>query len=600
MIPPRQSLAHIFVAVSGVAAIVLAGCSTLPPSLPTLSCPIPPKQNCRPEAFFGNGLYDTVATRDEKLVTHYEIDHLDAPLNSRDNEFGMAFLNMDEVNIGAVTSDRESDTGRQSVWLFPAKSPIQFGDKSPLNGFSANGGSLAFNWSSMTVYFAARRAGGQPSDYDIYSATFQKDGQGWKILNPIDLGDSINRIYSWDAQPAVSPDGKTLYFASDRPGGIGGTDIWCSQKQPNGQWGNAFNAGSAINTACDEITPFMSGDGHTLLFSSNGRTTLGGYDIFRAKYKKGEPEDVVNIGPPVNTAADEIFPSSFVSPDSLLYYASTQPGGLGGFDEFVIRKIYVPPPQALAIEKPVEKPIKPPEFVAKIEPKKMLPDVVEKIDSVKMSGTVEDARSHAPISDAEVTWKLMPARLNLGRVKTDRDGRYQLSLLPETQYEVSAQAGKYFYDVFQLTTPKAIDTVVRIPHVFSLPETLFLRVNFPLNQSERPYEFTLNDSGQPATLSCTEALDLLADNLRTYKDKIKLLRLIGHTDSAGTDLYNERLGLRRAQFVKNQLIKRGVVESLITVESRGRTEPVVRRAGEPKETFDARCRRTELSKVLVN
>jgi hypothetical protein len=251
-------------------------------------------------------------------------------------------------------------------------------------------------------------------------------------------------------------------------------------------------------------------------------------------------------------------------------------------------------------ERPREQPIKPPEIVEKIEPKKLLPDVVEKPDSVKVSGIVEDKRTHTPIGDAEITWKLLPARLNLGRIRADNKGRFLLHLLPETQYEFSAQSGKYFYDVFQFTSPRIADTVVPIPHTFELAETLALRVNFPFNQSERPYEFTLNDSGVPGTLTCTEALDLLADNLKSYKDKIKLLRLIGHTDSAGTDLYNERLGLRRAQFVKNQLIRRGIAESLMTVESRGRTQPLVRRPWESKETYDARCRRTELSKELSN
>lgn len=253
------------------------------------------------------------------------------------------------------------------------------------------------------------------------------------------------------------------------------------------------------------------------------------------------------------------------------------------------------------LERPIERPvvIAPPVVVPeKIKLIPMVMDTVVKIDSTVLTGQVVDARTRLPISDAEVTWKLLPARFPLGTSRTNRSGVYSLFLRTGSEYEVSAQSPRYFFDVAQLHTPPPTERIDTIVKNFALPETLSLRVNFPFNQADRPYEFTLGDDGLPSTLTAAEAINLLADNLKVTREKLKQLKLIGHTDSVGSDFYNERLGLRRAQYVKNQLVQRGVPAALITVESRGRTQPVARRPGESNDVFAARCRRTELAKVL--
>lgn len=108
-----------------------------------------------------------------------------------------------------------------------------------------------------------------------------------------------------ESHAAVSPDGKTLYFTSDRPGGRGGQDIYKSTQDSRGRWGDPVNLGPRVNTELDEDTPFLTPDGRYLFFSSQGHNSMGGFDIFYVDLNgSGEP---INLGYPVNDAGDNLF-----------------------------------------------------------------------------------------------------------------------------------------------------------------------------------------------------------------------------------------------------------------------------------------------------
>ncbi|HCQ28669.1 MAG TPA: hypothetical protein DIU39_00170, partial [Flavobacteriales bacterium] len=121
------------------------------------------------------------------------------------------------------------------------------------------------------------------------------------------LPKEINSKYT-EIAAAISPDGNAIYFASHRPGGYGGVDIYVSRKLPNGKWAKAQNLGPTINTAFDEDFPNISPDGKTLYFSSKGHTSMGGYDIFKASWDpvKRIWVGVKNIGYPINTPEDNM------------------------------------------------------------------------------------------------------------------------------------------------------------------------------------------------------------------------------------------------------------------------------------------------------
>jgi hypothetical protein len=146
----------------------------------------------------------------------------------------------------------------------------------------------------------------------------------------------INTSY-WETHATLSADGKTLYFVSDRPGGLGGRDIYRSIKLPNNEWSKAFNVGAPINSEHDEESPFFHPDGKTLYFSSNGSMSMGGFDIFFTKNKEdGTWTTPLNIGYPLNTVGDDVYFSTTID-GKKGYYSSAHEGGLGEKDIYTIK-----------------------------------------------------------------------------------------------------------------------------------------------------------------------------------------------------------------------------------------------------------------------
>jgi len=149
---------------------------------------------------------------------------------------------------------------------------------------------------------------------------------------------SINSNF-WEGHACLSPDGKTLYFSSNRPGGIGGSDIYQSVMQANGEWSRPTNLGPTINTVYDEDAPFILSDGKTLFFASKGHDSVGGYDVFTSeKQDDGSWSEPENLGIPINTTEDDIFYYPTSDPN-IFYYSSSKAGGYGDMDIYRVTVI---------------------------------------------------------------------------------------------------------------------------------------------------------------------------------------------------------------------------------------------------------------------
>lgn len=138
-------------------------------------------------------------------------------------------------------------------------------------------------------------------DGNIYVTRFVNGS--WSQIEK--LNKNINTRF-YESHAAISPDGKKLYFTSNREGGLGELDLWISERDATGDWGIPSNLGNVVNTPYNEETPFISGDGNTLTFSSEGHGSMGGYDIFLSKLSAGQWTTPVNIGYPVSTTDDNI------------------------------------------------------------------------------------------------------------------------------------------------------------------------------------------------------------------------------------------------------------------------------------------------------
>ncbi|MFT7001916.1 MAG: Tol biopolymer transport system component, partial [Spirosomataceae bacterium] len=181
---------------------------------------------------------------------------------------------------------------------------------------TSNEGTCSISSDGRTMVFTSCEGRSSFGSCDLYIT--YKTGEQWS--NPQNIGSSVNSSY-WESQPALSGDGKLLFFSSERPGGFGRKDLWLSQLSKQGVWASAVNLGKNINTTSDDISPFIHANGSTFFFSSNGRKSFGGFDIFMANIIDGNFEEPQNLGYPINDAGDQV--SLFVTADGkTAYFAS--------------------------------------------------------------------------------------------------------------------------------------------------------------------------------------------------------------------------------------------------------------------------------------
>jgi outer membrane protein OmpA-like peptidoglycan-associated protein len=210
-------------------------------------------------------------------------------------------------------------------------------------------------------------------DGDIYLSDYSQGR--WNPSKSI--GKPVNSKF-FESHASLSPDGKTLYFTSNRTGGQGGMDIYTSSLSESGSWSEPVNIGNAINTPLNEETPFITADGKTLYFSSQGHSTIGGYDVFTSSQQEDKSwSEPVALPYPINSTDDELFffPDAENKGGYLTLY---EPQGLGDGDIYHIKVIS--PQDAVASLNPVTEEAKPPVIEKK-------PDVKEPVAVVEEPNT---------------------------------------------------------------------------------------------------------------------------------------------------------------------------------------------------------------------
>ncbi|CAN5200555.1 OmpA family protein [soil metagenome] len=212
-----------------------------------------------------------------------------------------------------------------------------------------NEGGATLTIDNKHLFYTITKDGTDGPNTDIYTADLN-DGSWTPVRS---LGEKVNDPVYWDSQPTVSGDGNTIYFASNRPGGQGGIDIWMTKKGADGEWGVPTNMGPTINTQYDEKSPFIHSDSQTLYFSSNGHPGVGGYDIFYSRAgADGKWKEPVNLGMPINTVGDDV--GFFVSADGATGFFNSNaqiPGQVGGYDVYQFELYPEARPEATVIVK---------------------------------------------------------------------------------------------------------------------------------------------------------------------------------------------------------------------------------------------------------
>lgn len=513
----------------------------------------------------------------------YSLHELPEPYNSPRNEYAISHYG----NAALVSSDRERVyAGYPQVIYTISDKAVKVTEGDSLIVY----GTPVFCKADGKLYFSAKAPNDEPGDYDVYQANYTESTNSLSNIQPIV---EINRLHTFESQPALSTDGKTLFFASDRPGGIGGVDIWSSSRSSLGaNWNEPTNV-ATINTPCDELFPSFSFDGR-FYFASNGHQTIGGYDIFQAKYVKGSFPYIKNVGSPINTSFDEL--SVSIPNDSIFYFTSNRTAVSGGFNIFSFKRSKLTPKQAELYAS--RQSMTPPDTRVFPESLGALASITTDSSPITVIGKVRSAKDTAKTpGDATVFWRDVKTEKELGRKKTDSSGDYTIDLPRGKEYDLGAETKEQFYDIKRLDLRDVQGLVITAP-TLNIPDTLLLRINFPFNDDSNPYDFVINDDGSQSQQQWKAMIDILATSINEYATELKEVVVIGHTDYFGTNAFNKDLASRRASFVISELVKRGVPKKLLRVISKGEEEPLPTKSNEDDELYRMRLRRVEFVKVF--
>ncbi len=396
-------------------------------------------------------------------------------------------------------------------------------------------GSLVRN--GRHLFFTACLREGIQGPCDIWEATVDGDE-----VSDIGSVEGFVNSDSWESQVAISCDGSTLFFASKRTGGYGGTDIWMSERNDLGIWGEPVNLGPKINTSEDEEAPYITNDGKTLYFSSTGHLGMGEQDIFVSwlDERKGTWSVPINLGPPVNSPYREL--GFFLSADGRTgYFSSNRPKGNGGMDIYRFRLN-----------------------------EKLFSDPITFVE-----GYLKDSVLLTPVPNATV-------KIN-GRapVTADSEGRFFLCVGADEvlDLEVQTKGFKAYHNQFPIPEWNnrvfyGIDLLLQPTFSFIAEMTAKSPIKDTLNveppKVQNEYRHTVFFDFDSAELTPNE-LGELASFVEKVKGKdISRIEVIGFADEVGAEAYNLRLSEERAKGIALFLVNHSLAVDQIYMEGKGK------------------------------
>lgn len=320
----------------------------------------------------------------------------------------------------------------------------------------------------------------------------------------------------------ISPDGKTLYFASDMPGGLGGVDIWFSELNADGTWGKPQNLGDAVNSSGDELFPVVQGD--ILYYSSNGFPGMGGLDIYAVKGERTNFTGRKNLKYPINTASDDF---SYVlitadGKDKKGYLSSNRAGGLGNDDIYSFTYYNAP-------------------------------------HKIRLIGTTLNKKTENVLPEATV-YLFDKNNVLITKNQSDAKGGFSFEITEDKAYNVRAEKNGYHEDLVSVqavhaTKDTTVSVVLRLEPVVAVGDKFVLEDIY--------YDFDKSNIRKDASLVLNRLVRTLRDN-PTLK-----IELSSHTDSRGDDRYNDKLSQRRAQSAVDYLVEQGIDRNRLVAKGYG-------------------------------
>ena len=378
---------------------------------------------------------------------------------------------------------------------------------------------------------------------DLYES--EKIGNEW--TEPRNLGVAVNSA-EWESQPSLSADGRTLYFVSDRKGGLGRRDIWVSNRDENGKWQKAKNVGKPVNTVYDEISPFIHVNNQTLYFASNGLIGFGGYDLFFSELDSSSSwSEPKNIGAPINTYEDQF--SLFITADGSKGYYSHEESGKGNTRSRII-EVSIPEKNRIRLR------------------------------SNYVHGIIRDKETREPLRA-----KIELIDINTNEIQSlvyadSVTGKYLIVLTQGAEYALYVNKQSYLFESANFNysqvkdfQPIRLDIDLQKIRVGSI--AVLKNIFFDLDK------YVLKEK---SITELQKVKKFLEDNPAVR------IEISGHTDNTGSASYNQILSEKRAMSVVTFLVEQGISGSRISYKGYGSQQPV---ADNSSEEGRAKNRRIE-------
>ncbi|HBQ84019.1 MAG: hypothetical protein A2X03_04325 [Bacteroidetes bacterium GWA2_40_15] len=445
-------------------------------------------------------------------------------INSRQSDFSPAY-GRDDFSLIYFTSSRDDAagskthgaTGQSYTDIFESRIDKKSKWSTPVPVKEINSefedGTPAFSSDFREMYFTRCEAGKRERKGCIimYSS---RSGDSWsKPENSGILADSLLA-----AHPALSPDGSTLYFVSDIPGGSGKKDIWMTTKSGGGEWSKPVNLGPDINTPGDELFPYVRSDG-TLYFASDGLIGMGGLDIFKAVSQPDGSWIVQNMKPPINSYSDD-FGITFENENERGIFSSTRKGK--GNDDLYSFEL---PPLRFSV-----------------------------------TGLVKDEKTGAAIPGSLV--QLIASDGSNLQTETADGGDFRFAMKANVDYIFLASKRGFLNGKEKETTKgqeKSREFMVTI---------LLSAIDKPIELPNILYDFGKWDLRPESMVSLDKLVETLLDNPNVT------IELMSHTDSRDTEAYNQDLSQKRAQVVVQYLIDKGIEAERLSARGYGESTPI--------------------------
>ena len=488
----------------------------------------------------------------KKNSGRYTIEN--AGINSKYSDYGSAFYNNKVVfasarDTGGLGHRKHAWTGESFTNLYSAdmvsegalSTPTRFGNN--LNS-RFHESTPAFTKDGKTIYFTRNNFldGKKGKDakkstlLKIYKATL--DGDRWSNITELPFDSDQYDV----AHPALSPDEKTLYFASNMPGTLGQSDLYKVAINADGSYGTPMNLGNVINTEGRETFPMVTSEGE-LYFASDGHPGLGGLDIFVSKAEKdGSYKEVLNVGEPLNSSHDD-FGFLINEKTRLGYFTSNRDGGQGGDD------------------------------IYKFKETKKIEYTCEQL----LAGVVTDKETGLPLANVKVTLSDANYKM-IKEVSTDNEGKFYIGSVDcQSKYYIKTEKADYnTVETPTITANESGKTFVPIElekpvKVVKVNDDLFKAFGIKIIYFDLDKSFIRAD----AAVELAKILDVLEQNPTMEID------VRSHTDCRQTAKYNMSLSDRRAKSTIAWLVDKGINKARLTGRGYGESQLVNDCACEP-------------------